>query len=98
MFYLFTPVKTSQKSPRHARWGTAVCESGNERHTGPADSHVCGAALHALVHCPGPCIECICMLTEGRSTVKYHCLNNVLQLFALFLFLFFYLHNDNKRA
>ena len=38
----------------HARWGTVVCESGNERHTGPADSHVCGTALHARVHCPGP--------------------------------------------
>ena len=39
------------------RWGTEVCESGNERHTaitGLPDSPVCGAALHALVHCPGP--------------------------------------------
>ena len=38
------------------RWGTVVCESGNERHTAitaPPDSPVCGAALHALVHCPG---------------------------------------------
>ena len=84
-----------------ARWGTVVCESGHERHTGPADSHVCGDALHmdARVHIPVRCISC--MRSEGRPTVAY-CLNNVLQLLrrpmlSSLSFLFF-LHNDDRRG
>ena len=58
---------SSARHRRVSRWGTVVCESGNERHTGPADSHVCDAALHALAHCPSP-VHWM-NAHRGRSTV-----------------------------
>ena len=59
----------SSGMPRWARWYAA----------GPIRMYVALLCMRLYI-VPVRCIGCICMLTEGRSTVACHSLNNVLQL------------------